>query len=187
NLADLEWVTQYVMDRGAELLQIHPLEEAGRAAEELVGSRPDRRERDMACIVSELVRRKTAGTVKIQCDFASKSLLRDYPNRVVPPYDGDAANQQLSNLASPLVVEWDGTVVPVQFGFARSFELGNIKTESLGRMAQRWRRLGFPVFRNLCQDVQDLTVSAEFPEIFNWNEVICQAAAKSRLAVKLAG
>jgi MoaA/NifB/PqqE/SkfB family radical SAM enzyme len=41
NLHELEWVAGFALQQGARLLQIHPLEEAGRAAERLAGARPD--------------------------------------------------------------------------------------------------------------------------------------------------
>jgi MoaA/NifB/PqqE/SkfB family radical SAM enzyme len=41
NVDELDWAAKFAADQGAKLFQIHPLEEVGRAAEVLVGSRPD--------------------------------------------------------------------------------------------------------------------------------------------------
>src|ERR1700732_2069259 len=41
NLHELEWVAGFAVEQGARLLQIHPLEAAGRATEELAESFPD--------------------------------------------------------------------------------------------------------------------------------------------------
>ena len=41
NLDELEWVAKFALEHGAKLLQIHPLEEMGRAGEAMSGNRPD--------------------------------------------------------------------------------------------------------------------------------------------------
>ncbi len=41
NLDELAWVAQFAREQGARLLQVHPLEEEGRAGSELHGAAPD--------------------------------------------------------------------------------------------------------------------------------------------------
>jgi MoaA/NifB/PqqE/SkfB family radical SAM enzyme len=41
NLHELSWVADYAVAQGASLLQVHPLEEVGRATDHLQGSAPD--------------------------------------------------------------------------------------------------------------------------------------------------
>src|SRR6267378_2878338 len=41
NLDELEWVASFALEQGARLLQIHPLEDVGRAREEMPGEHPD--------------------------------------------------------------------------------------------------------------------------------------------------
>ncbi|MCB1925467.1 MAG: hypothetical protein KDJ27_17270 [Gammaproteobacteria bacterium] len=48
-------------------------------------------------------------------------------------------DQPLAEQLSPLVIEPDGSVVPLQYGFARSFALGNLHQATLPEMAMRWR------------------------------------------------
>jgi MoaA/NifB/PqqE/SkfB family radical SAM enzyme len=40
NIEELAWVARFALEQGARLLQVHPLEETGRAATEMVGARP---------------------------------------------------------------------------------------------------------------------------------------------------
>ena len=42
NVGELPWVARFAVDQGASLLQVHPLEEAGRAAIEMIDATPRR-------------------------------------------------------------------------------------------------------------------------------------------------
>jgi Fe-coproporphyrin III synthase len=57
----------------------------------------------------------------------------------------------LSYLVSPLVMESDGEVVPLRYGFDRRFSLGNIQHGSLEAMAARWFERQSERFTTLCR------------------------------------
>ena len=44
----------------------------------------------------------------------------------------------LGEIVSPLVIEDDGTVTPLRYGFARRFAFGNLHQERLASMTARW-------------------------------------------------
>jgi hypothetical protein len=44
----------------------------------------------------------------------------------------------LGEIVSPLVIEDDGTVTPLRYGFARRFAFGNLHEEGLAKMTERW-------------------------------------------------
>jgi hypothetical protein len=90
------------------------------------------------------------------------------------PEDNDSEN--FAELVSPLVIEPDGSVVPIQYGFAMSYGLGNLHEASLSELMQRWRREKLPEFRDLCRRVyQTATKPADLP-FFNWYEVLGEMA-----------
>jgi hypothetical protein len=81
---------------------------------------------------------------------------------------------------SPLVIEADGTVVPIQYGFSRGYALGNLKEAPLGELAARWRRERYPAFRSLCLRVyEEITAPAELPFV-NWYDAITRASKSPR-------
>src|SRR5258707_14430973 len=53
NVNEAEWAAQFAVEQGAKLFQIHPLEEIGRAATRLAGSRPDEVESTYAVFEAE--------------------------------------------------------------------------------------------------------------------------------------
>jgi MoaA/NifB/PqqE/SkfB family radical SAM enzyme len=175
NLDELEWVANFAYDQGASLLQIHPLEEAGRAAIALTGNRPDDTECTFAYLEAQRIQQLYAGKMLVQLDLIHRGMLLCQPDRVFagecPPAD---IQSPLASLVSPLVIEADGTVVPVGYGFARQYALGNLAENSLRTLAKDWRKHGYPEFTKLCRTVfQDATQPREMP-YFNWYEAVGQ-------------
>jgi hypothetical protein len=81
-----------------------------------------------------------------------------------------------ADILSPLIIEADGTVVPIQHGFARQYALGNLRQASLKQLAANWRRECYPSFLELCRRVFDeLTAPTEIP-ITDWYEAIASHA-----------
>lgn len=176
NLHELEWVAQFALEQGAKLLQIHPLEEAGRAATELRGNRPDATEATWAHVEALRIQALAGERLRVQLDLVDRGRLRAEPARAfaAPPIATAAA--PLAHLLSPLVIEADGTVVPLQHGFPRSFALGDLHEARLSELAARWRDERYHVFQGLCTEVFDeLSTPARRPYT-NWYEAVAGAA-----------
>jgi MoaA/NifB/PqqE/SkfB family radical SAM enzyme len=177
NLHELEWVVQFALEQGARLLQVHPLEEVGRARQRLAGGRPDEIESAYAYLEVLRLREMAGERLFVQLDLVDRELLRGEPNRVFAEAEPAAApDGPLAELVSPLIVEPDGAVVPLQYGFARAYALGNLHAAPLRELADRWRRERYPAFRALCRRVFDeLAAPANLP-FTNWYEAVSRAA-----------
>ena len=216
NLNELEWVTNFALEQGAGLLQIHPLEDAGRAVEMLEEHVPDATEAAYAFLVAAEIEEKVGDRLQVQLDLVDRDLLREFPERVFAANDpadiapSTLASRPLGELITPLIVEADGTVAPVQYGFDRRYVLGNLADARLSELATRWRRERLPAFRALCQQVYERIVGpksadsdgdeadgdetdrtgdeAELP-FFNWYEEIARQArqAEPLVPLKIAG
>lgn len=177
NLHELDWVANFALEQGAKLLQVHPLEEVGRASMNLAGSTPDKIELAYAYLEVQRIRAMVQDRLYVQLDLASQNFLRAHPDLV---YADTALSEKtgcaLADLVSPLVIEPDGMVVPLQHGFSRAFALGNLHEASLRMLALTWRREQYHAFQALCQRVfQKVTAPAALP-FANWYEVIGQEA-----------
>jgi Fe-coproporphyrin III synthase len=76
-----------------------------------------------------------------------------------------------------LVVEVDGTVVPLEFGFRRDYALGNLTQRRLGEMVRDWRAERYPAFQDLCRRaLAELETPAALPFV-NWYETLAEAGA----------
>jgi MoaA/NifB/PqqE/SkfB family radical SAM enzyme len=178
NLHELQWVAEFAVQQGAQLLQIHPLEIAGRAGEGMRTSRPDDTEAAYAYLEASRIQRQFEGRIQVQLDFIDRHASGSEPCRLLAGQECDSAPPPLAYIVSPLVIESDGTVVPVQYGFARQYALGNLKDRRLRELAERWRCNRASAFRTLCRRVfEQITAPAELPFV-NWYEMLSYDAQR---------
>jgi MoaA/NifB/PqqE/SkfB family radical SAM enzyme len=173
NLDELEWVAQFALENGASLLQIHPLEEVGRAGEELTDFSPDSLE--CAVAFTEVVRiQAMAGErLHVHLDLADKEVLAAQPERVyADELTAASPGTKLADLVSPLVLQADGTLVPLQYGVDSRYSLGNLHSDSLQHLATRWRESGLREFRELCRAVYDDLAQEEDGPLINWYDAV---------------
>ena len=152
NVDELDWAAGFAVEQGADLFQIHPLEETGRASELLAGSSPDGTESAFAYVLAEAIRRKYGARLHVQVDIFHREAVRQRPGRFYADDDW-AQNCPLADLVSPIVVEADGVVAPLGYGFGRRFVLGSLTDQRLGDMAPVWIRSRYVDLRRLCREV----------------------------------
>jgi MoaA/NifB/PqqE/SkfB family radical SAM enzyme len=154
NLPELGWVADFAAGEGAAQLQVHPLESVGRAADyQLVP--PDDLELTYAFLEIARLQAKYRGRMAIQYDAADRTVVAADPGRAfaVAEADPDAvARTPLAGLVSPLVVQDDGWIVPVQYGFARRYAVGRVG-EDFRRSAAAWRAERYADFLRLTRRV----------------------------------
>lgn len=109
----------------------------------------------------------------IQLDLFDRDLIRGDPARVFASDQTSGwRDQLLADLLSPLVVEADGTVVPIRYGFPREYSLGNLTDAPLRELAGHWVAERYDAFREHCKRVfAAVTAPAELP-FFNWYEIV---------------
>jgi hypothetical protein len=106
-------------------------------------------------------------------DLAHRNSLCANPKRI---YAGerlaDATGRKLADLVSPPVIEADGYIVPLQYGFACAFALGNLHEATLAELAAHWCGDGHHRFHELCQRVFAALADGDDPPYVNWYEVM---------------
>jgi MoaA/NifB/PqqE/SkfB family radical SAM enzyme len=183
NLHELEWVAGFALEQGASLLQIHPLEEAGRARQQLAGKRPDDIECSYAFLVAAQLQESLGDRLHVQLDLISRRYVLASPACFFADGDGGGAEgRPLAELVSPLVVEADGTVVPLEYGMARAYALGNLHRAPLGELAAAWRRETYPAFRRLCRATYEQLETDEGTTLANWYERVQNVGQASAAA-----
>ncbi|MDP9120723.1 MAG: radical SAM protein [Acidobacteriota bacterium] len=176
NLDELFWVADFALAEGARLLQIHPLEQAGRALERLPEARPDHVEASYAFLVARDLQERFGDRLQVQLDLAPHRKMEGEPCRFFAGKAPAAPEIPFSHLLSPLIVEADGTVVPVEYGFARRFALGNLHQARLAELAPRWRQERYPEFQSLCRDAFAAFAADPETPLLNWYEAVRQAS-----------
>jgi len=177
NLDELEWVACFALEQGASLLQIHPLEEVGRARQAMAGERPDDVEAAYAYVEATRIRELVSDSMAVQIDLLDRDQMRVNAGALfADELRGEGWSRPFAELVSPLVIEPDGTVSPVQHGFALEYALGNIHTSRLRDLMDRWRVERLSPFRALCREVFEASALRTGLPFFNWYEALGEAA-----------
>ena len=134
NVHELEWVVEFANQAGASLVQIHPLEAEGNALTGLRSQTPDSQELVFAAI--EALRLQSSSSALIQFDATTYGDLAHRPERFLCLED--APDEPLGRWLTPLVLEPDGMLVPITYGFPRAYAIGNILSNSLLELQRVW-------------------------------------------------
>jgi MoaA/NifB/PqqE/SkfB family radical SAM enzyme len=177
NFRELDWVANFALEQEAKLLQIHPLEEVGRAQQYLTGVKPNESIRAYAYLQAMRLQKTLGDRLYIQIDLVHQDFLRSNPSSFFAnEFLENNAELPFAEIISPLIIEADGTVVPLQHGFSRQYALGNLKNAPLRELSEWWRRKCYFSFLELCKQVyQEVTTPAELP-ITDWYEAIAYHA-----------
>ncbi len=171
NVNELDWCARFALEQGAKLFQIHPLEEVGRAAEILIGERPDEVESAYAFLEADRIRKEYGDRMFIQLDVFHRDLVQRFPDRFYADLGGDRKTC-LSECVTPLVIEADGMVVPIEYGFSREFAIGSLLKTRLKDLAPVWIEQRHEAFRQLCRNVyQEACTPSQLP-FLNWYEMV---------------
>ncbi|MGW6200782.1 radical SAM protein [Kribbella sp. NPDC055110] len=152
NAHELEFVFEQAAEYDAALVQVHPLEPDGAGAD-LQASVPDSTELGFAFF--EATRLSVVHDIPVQIDLVTQKDLRSAPERfLIAPRDPRAL---LGSWLTPLVLETDGTVVPLSYGFGRDYALGSVREAPLAALAERWdfeplRRQALALYEELIRD-----------------------------------
>jgi MoaA/NifB/PqqE/SkfB family radical SAM enzyme len=182
NAHELEWVAQFAIEQGAVFLHVHPLEEVGRAAERMVGAEPDELETAVAVLEAYRLRTMHGAGLRVHVDTSDAELLRARPELVLAgSLRDDFRTAPLGELVSPLVVEADGTVVPLQHGFTRALALGSLLDHSLAQLAEAWRATRYPDLVEVCQRTLANRGRSDLP-FFNWYRAVAREGEAAEAA-----
>ena len=179
NLPELEWVAAFASEEGAALLQVHPLELVGRAREVALYP-PDDLELSYAFLEVARLQRRYGDRLTLQLDVADRTLITEQPWRVFAidtPDPAAMASVPLASLVSPLILQDDGVVVPIQYGFAPQYAVARLGEAEFPAAAQQWKRDRYPEFLALARAVwRGLQSSAEHVPFTNWYSAIMNSS-----------
>ena len=171
NVDQVGWAAEFAASQGAKLFQIHPLEEVGRAAEVLNGCRPDAVECAFAYVEAERIRAQFRDRMFVQLDLFHRDLVARVPERFYAE-NATIPCARLAQCVSPIVVEADGTVSPIVYGFGRRYAIGRLQERSLDDLAPEWIAKVYPAFRELCGRVYGKACEPSPLPFINWYEML---------------
>jgi Fe-coproporphyrin III synthase len=127
SLAELEWAAEFAAAQGAAMLQVRP---AAELTDEQMAT---------AWMMVECLCELQRGKLVIHLDAVNRYSLPTEPGDLASwKQDLEREARYLGEIVSPLVIEVDGTVTPLRYGFPRRFAFGNLHNETMGKMTERW-------------------------------------------------
>lgn len=127
SLADLGWAAEFAAAQGAAMLHLQPSAEL---AGESMGA---------AWRKVESLWERYRGKLVIHFEAVNRYNLPAQPGDMVSWVRNLGREaRHLGEIVSPLVIEHDGAVAPLSYGFPRRFAFGSLRKERLATMATRW-------------------------------------------------
>ncbi|MGH7063973.1 MAG: hypothetical protein ACREET_07830 [Stellaceae bacterium] len=164
NLGELPWVTRFALEEGAKLLQIAPAGRGCGCGEIAVTT---------AWLAFLRLRERVGDRMSIGLDLVRGDRSHSDPRRDgAAPMDhsADHSAAHLADLVGTLVVEADGSVVPLRRGFPRRYALGNLRFARLPVLASRWRSNGG--YARFYDYSKEILRAAASPAGFNWFQAV---------------
>lgn len=179
NLHELQWVVQFALDEGAKLVQIHPLDEVGHAETQMPGACPDEIETAYAWLLARQLQKAAQDRLAIHVDLVSTETLKSNPARIFAAPAAVHGDTSFADIVTPLVIENDGTVSPLQYGFPRAYALGRLDDAPLARMMDTWRVEREAAFYALCRDAYDHLLAEGKPRFVSWYDEVARHGRRS--------
>jgi len=178
NADSLEFVVRLAAEHGARSVQVHPLTLHGRAATTLSGARPDGTE--LVAALLEATRLGGELGVVVHVDAVTIDQLLEYRDHLVP----DRPVTALIDAAPILVVDADGSVVPLTHEVSRTLALGSLADARLGVLARDWLASGrADRLAEACERTWTELTEASVPSAAYWYD---EVAARTKASLVLA-
>lgn len=179
----LIWVGDFAFERGAKLLQLHPLEMYGRAEQQLADMCIDDTLAHRTFILGNYLKSKYADSMVVQLDLLHRDYLEEYPQSVNSFDRQCAINGRISDLLDTIIIEETGRVLPIAYGLASEYTIGNVYSfdESL---FDQYIAGKIPSIKSLFSQTLNKIVANKQNDIVNWNELLV-GESKAQLSTAL--
>jgi MoaA/NifB/PqqE/SkfB family radical SAM enzyme len=171
NWEHLLWVAEFAARNGAQLLQVHPLEEAGRAITEMAQEHPEEEVLEKVYVLASAVAATYRDAMAVQLDLLYRDHLRKVPALIYAD-DGQPESGTAAHLLGLIVLAPDGSVLPVSYGFSPRYEICNVNDRRLSEAWPSYQANRYPDFRSLCRRVWNELCGPDAPLVTNWHEMI---------------
>lgn len=170
----LLWLAEFANDNGARLLQLHPLELTGRAKLNFKHLIPSQDTLHKTFIIGKYLEDKYNNKMQVQMDFLHKLHIIQNPESVNffgDDYDLHVSN--FSNVIKCLIVDENGDIYPMSYGFSKDFCIGNIKDTSNGKDVIKHfiKRKGTRLYNLIAETFSMIKNNVE-TDLFVWTELI---------------
>jgi Fe-coproporphyrin III synthase len=169
----LLWLGEFAYESGAKLFQLHPLEMYGRAKKQLSEMSIDDTLAHQTFILSNYLKSKYADSMVIQVDLLHRDYLEEFP-QIVNCFERECAKKgRISNLLDTIIIEENGRVLPIAYGIASKFAIGNVYTFE-NSLFDEYIIEKIPLVKDIFYRTLNKIFENKQIDIVNWNELLVQ-------------
>ncbi|MEX3694453.1 radical SAM/SPASM domain-containing protein [Paraburkholderia sp. BR14263] len=168
----LLWVAEFAARNNAILLQIHPLELSGRAVETMPGDPPAFDVAGRAYLIAMALLHKYGDCMAIQIDLLHRNTVLERPELVFASDVVNSGGDTSASMLRAIVLQSNGTIVPVSHGINRRYEICNVHEQRLADAWPSYLTQGHHQFVKLCKREFDAIREGAHAPLFNWHERI---------------
>lgn len=172
NWEQLFWLGDFAYEQGASLLQLHPLEMSGRAAQTLADWKTDQLLLHRAWIIGQYLKEKFDGNMFVQLDWLHK-IQAAAQAQAIWAYPAGQTPVDFSEWLPILSVRETGVVTPVCYGFSDYFSIGNVWDAAANvRFFERFREKQGDELAAFFEKVWLQIASDEENDLVPWSEMV---------------
>jgi MoaA/NifB/PqqE/SkfB family radical SAM enzyme len=168
SLPDLEETVAIAADWGAAIVQIHPFERAGRGLDAAGMTTLGPEERLDALLLSALLADQFP-LLRIHLDLVHRDVARRAPETI------HGAPLRRPQLPRELVVQEDGSVVPLTYGLDRAWQVTNLNSLSLRAAWPGFIEHSWPQLRRRLRAACIAVARGVHGEVASWHETLRQS------------
>lgn len=161
---------------GAEILQLHPIEGAGRAMEELNDEFfLDDNDLHRVFILSELL--KESSSIKVHLDLLHRHFIQEQPQLV---FGNVKEVCSIHDLMKEIIITEKGEVLPISYGFSNDYLICNLNdtTSNFETSIEKFIENKGHLLKDLLSRTYENMLADEEKDLFNWSEIIVNESRK---------
>ena len=143
----------------------------GRASEMLSGFALNDTLSHQTFILAHYLKSKYAGKMIVQLDLLHREYLEEFPQVVNTFMRQCALKGRLPDLLDTIIIEETGRILPVAYGFAEQFTMGNVYTFQDCGFAE-YIEEKIPLIRKIYDRTLHKIFQNKETDIVNWNELV---------------
>lgn len=177
NLEDVEDLAALACDRGAAALQLHPVSAAGRARSGMADALLGADDANLLYLTGMLLAAAYQGRMGVHTDLAHRSCVIAQPSLIYAAADSEARHDaRPADLLGVLVLEPDGVVNPVSYGFGAPYSMGNLLEQPLESLWAPWLDAGYCKLSRLGRTLLRDLLAGAGAAVFNPSDVLRHAS-----------
>lgn len=181
-LPSLLWLADFARSKGGRLLQLHPLESAGRGKEVASTLSLSPEDLQRIYILSHYLQQKYKGDMLVELDLIHRDQILKSPGSV---YAGRQTGgyRRITDYLRELILDENGYLLPVSHGFSTDYAIGNIfDGRCLNSMSDHFLTDTLPQLQQLFNETFEEVNVHEEQDLINWAELIVDNSKKKAFA-----